>query len=223
MSKKISKILSILVDILIIIVIFFAVCISYMSITAKQNDNIPTLFGKTAFAIQTDSMDPTIKPGDFILGDKYDGQELKGGEDGTIISFKAFTEDGKAFINTHRIYEIKGDLIYTKGDKEGAPVDPNPIVKGDIISVYSGFRMAGFGWFITSLSTQVGFFLAFVLPVLLFTIWEIYKLIKVIMHNQKVKLAEEMANDGPSEEEKQAIIAEYLKKQENDASKDEEK
>ena len=50
------------------------------------------------------------------------------------------------------------------------------------------------------------------LPVLLFTLFQIYKLFSVIMYNKKVDMIN-AANEATSDEVKEAIIAEYLAKQ----------
>ena len=86
------------------------------------------------------------------------------------------------------------------------------VYEGDIVSKYSGFRIPLLGYILTFLTTQLGFFLCIVLPVLLYTIWQVYKFVVVLMNNQKVKLMEEVKGQ-TSEEEKQAIIAEYLAQQ----------
>jgi signal peptidase len=62
------------------------------------------------------------------------------------------------------------------------------------------------------LSTQLGLFLVILLPVLLFTIYQIYKLISVVMYNKKVDMINAV-NENTSDEVKEAIIAEYLAKQ----------
>ena len=83
---------------------------------------------------------------------------------------------------------------------------------GDVIGKYNGTRIPKLGAVIDYLSTQMGFFLIILLPVLLFTIYQIYKLINVIMYNQKVDVLN-AAKDTTSDEVKEAIIAEYLAKQ----------
>ena len=151
--------------------------------------------------------------GDFILGKKCDPNELV---EEDIISFFTVNSQGQIFINTHRIIDIEetsnGRIFTTKGDNELEP-DLRKVYEGDIVSKYSGFRIPLLGYVITFLTTQLGFFLCIVLPVLLYTLWQLYILIKVVMTNQKIKLMEEVNNKQPSEEEKQAIIAEYLAQQ----------
>jgi hypothetical protein len=61
----------------------------------------------------------------------------------------------------------------------------------------------------------LGFFLVILLPVLLFTIYQIYKLVAVLLHNHKVDMINAV-NETASDEVKEAIIAEYLAKQKNE-------
>ena len=211
MSSKIKSLLSILSNILIIIVILFAAVVSIMSYNAKKNDNIPSIFGYTTFSIQTDSMQGTINEGDLIFGKLVDEDTVL--EEDVIISFHTVDKDGNYFINTHKIIEVienDGFVTYrTQGDNEEYP-DERKVSPGDIISVYTGFRLPLLGYIITFLSGKVGFFVCIVLPVLLYTIWQVYKLIVIIMKNQKEKILEEAQT---SDEVKQAIINEYLAKQ----------
>ena len=212
MSNKVKSIGNIIATVFLVIVLLFAALITIMSFNAKVNDNIPSIFGYSTFSIQTDSMEGTINPGDLIIGEKCDPTNL---EVGDVISFHTVDDEGNYFINTHRIIKVNEDGNYlsfqTQGDNEDYP-DNRLVAPGDIISKYTGVRLPLLGYVITFLSSQLGFFICIVFPVLLYTIWQVYKLIKVILENQKTKILEE-AQDQTSEELKQAIINEYLSKQ----------
>ena len=215
MTAKLKNIGNILSTVLLVIVLLFAVVITIMSYNAKLNDNIPSIFGYSTFSIQTDSMEGTINPGDLIIGEKCDPTELK---EGDIISFHTVDDDGNYFINTHRIIKVNdSDFLsfQTQGDNEDSP-DSRLVAPGDIISVYTGVRLPLLGYIITFLSSQLGFFICIVFPVLLYTIWQVYKLIKILMENQKAKTLEEAGQIPTSDEVKQAIINEYLAKQKED-------
>ena len=210
--KKMGKILYSIATAFIVLLMMAAAVVTILSLSSKEND-VPSIFGYTAFSIQTDSMEDEIMTGDFILGKKCDPKEL---EVEDIISFYTVNSKGQVFINTHRIIEIEetsnGRIFTTQGDNEDLP-DSRKVYEKDIVSEYSGFRIPILGYILTFLSTQFGFFLCIVLPVLLYTLWQLYNLIKVIMHNQKVKIMEEADKKETSEEEKQRIIAEYLAQQ----------
>ena len=210
--KKIGKILYSVATAIIVLMMMVAAVVTILSLSSKEDD-VPSIFGYTAFSIQSDSMEDEIMTGDFILGKKCDPKELAVDD---IISFFTVNNEGQIFINTHRIIEIEetsdGRIFTTKGDNE-LEADLRKVYEGDIVSEYSGFRIPILGYILTFLSTQLGFFLCIVLPVLLYTLWQLYNLVKVVMHNQKLKIMEEVNNKQTSEEEKQAIIAEYLAQQ----------
>jgi signal peptidase len=211
MSSKKGKILYGIATAFIVLVVVMAALVTILSLSSKEDD-IPSLFGYTAFSIQSDSMEDKIMTGDFIIGKKCDPKQLKERE---IISFFTVNNEGQIFINTHRIIGIEetsdGRIFTTKGDNENEP-DLRKVLEGDIVSKYSGFRIPLLGYIITFLTTQLGFFLCIVFPVLLYTIWQVYILVVTIMNNQKVKMLEEV-KEQTSEEAKQAIIAEYLAQQ----------
>lgn len=211
MSNKKSKILYIIATSFMVLLVLVAALVTILSLNSKEDD-VPSIFGYTAFSIQSDSMEDEIMTGDFILGKKCDPKELK---EEDIISFFTVNNEGQIFINTHRIIDIEetsdGRIFTTQGDNEEEP-DLRKVYEGDIVSKYSGFRIPLLGYILTFLTTQLGFFLCIVLPVLLYTIWQVYKFVVVLMNNQKVKLMEEVKGQ-TSEEEKQAIIAEYLAQQ----------
>ena len=210
--KKLGKIFYSVATAIIVLMMMVAAVVTILSLSSKEDD-VPSIFGYTAFSIQSDSMEDEIMTGDFILGKKCDPKELAVDD---IISFFTVNNEGQIFINTHRIIEIvetsDGRIFTTKGDNE-LEADSRKVYEGDIVSEYSGFRIPLLGYILTFLSTQLGFFLCIVLPVLLYTLWQLYNLIKVVMHNQKLKIMEEVNNKQTSEEEKQAIIAEYLAQQ----------
>ena len=190
MKKVIKRIGAALVDILIVVLILFSVIISVSSITAKANNGIPDLFGYTPFSVQTDSMKPTLDKGDYIFVEECDSNDLQVGD---VITYFTMIE-GKRAINTHRIVEVRnenGVIEYrTQGDNKETNPEPDKLLisPGDIIGKFNGTRIPVLGTVIDYLSTQLGFFLVILLPVLLFTIYQIYKLVAVIIHNHKVDM-----------------------------------
>ena len=103
--------------------------------------------------------------------------------------------------------------------------------RDDIQSVYK-FRIPLLGKFIDFLKTPFGFIITLVIPLLSFIAWQAYKLILLFFKSKQAELEEQAeqlkntqnAKSELSEEEKNAIIAEYLAKQkaqekENDDAK----
>ena len=214
MNKVIKRIGAALVDVVIVVLILFSIVISVSSITAKANNGVPDVFGYTPFSVQTDSMKPTLSKGDYIFVEDCDADKLQVGD---VITF--FTRiNGQKAINTHRIVEVlkDNDMIQyrTQGDNKETNPEPDPllIAPGDVIGKYNDSRIPVLGTVIDYLSTQLGFFLVILLPVLLFTVYQVYKLVAVIVHNHKVDVLN-AAKENASDEVKEAIIAEYLAKQ----------
>jgi signal peptidase len=210
-----------LVSLLIVVLILFSIIISISSVTAKANNGVPDLFGYTPFSVQTNSMKPTIVKGDYIFVEKCDTETLKVGD---IVTYFTII-DGKRVVNTHRIVNVysNGDMIeyQTQGDNKETNPDPDEMLlsPGDVIGKFTGTRIPVLGSVIDFLSTQLGFFLVILLPVLLFTIYQIYKLIAVLLYNHKVDMINAV-NESASDEVKEAIIAEYLAKQKSEETGD---
>lgn len=214
MKKGFKRVGSALVTILIVVLVLFSIIISISSITTKANNGVPDLFGYTPFSVQTNSMQPTINKGDYIFVEKCDANAL---EVGDIVTYFTFIE-GQRVINTHRIVNVyvNGDIIeyQTQGDNRETNPEPDKMLlsPGDVIGKYNDSKIPVMGAVIDFLSTRLGFFLVILLPVLLFTIYQIYKLVAIILYNHKVDMVN-TANEATSDEVKEAIIAEYLAKQ----------
>ena len=221
MNKVIKKIGAAVVSLFIVVLILFSIIISISSITAKANNGVPDLFGYTPFSVQTNSMKPTISKGDYIFVEKCDAETLKVGD---IVTFFTII-DGKRVVNTHRIVNVytTGDMIeyQTQGDNKETNPEPDEMLlsPGDVIGKFTGTKIPVLGSVIDFLSTQLGFFLVILLPVLLFTIYQIYKLIAVLLYNHKVDMINAV-NESASDEVKEAIIAEYLAKQKNEETEE---
>ncbi len=220
MNKVAKKILDIGFDILIAILVIFAIVISISTFTSKSNNGVPNLFGYSPFSVQTGSMEPTINPGDYILVEKCDAENLKVGD---IISYFTIIE-GKTAINTHRIVDVadeNGVVWYqTQGDNKVTNPDPDEalVAPGDVIGKYNGLKVPVLGHIMDFLSSKWGFFCVILIPVLLFTIVQIYKLIAAVIYNKKIAMMEEVA-ENTSDDVKEAIIAEYLAKQKEENAK----
>lgn len=220
-----KKIGSIIVDVLIVIVFIISLLVVIASITAKRENGQANVFGYTANSVQTDSMKGSINEGDLIISkvvtsDNKNEFNLK---EGDVVSFYNELDNGTNILITHRIYNIReagNTRVYTTwGDnRESAPAPDAPITMSDIESVYL-FRIPLMGHFIDFLRTPLGFIICLVIPLLTFIGWQAYKLIVLFFKSKQAELdeqAENMKNNNKaeiSEEEKNAIIAEYLAKQ----------
>ena len=226
MKTVFKKVGGALVDILIVVLIVLSIIISISSITAKANNGVPDLFGYSPFTVQTDSMKPALRAGDYILVEKCDTTAL---EVGDVITYFTHIEGIEGRVpNTHRIVAVKksnGITHYqTQGDNRETNPEPDKewIRSGAVIGEYTGLKIPMMGTVIDFLSTKLGFFLVILLPVLIYTMFQIYKLISVIMYNKKVEMVNAV-NEAATDEVKEAIIAEYLAKQKEKENAQEDK
>lgn len=105
--KIFNKILNVFVNLIIVILVIIAIFSAYgftqINILHKEYINI---FGYTFFKTETASMEKTILIGDIVI--VKIGKEFS---ENDIITYK----DQNVFI-THRVINIDGDIITTKGD-----------------------------------------------------------------------------------------------------------
>ena len=220
-NKVVNKLLNICFDIVIIVLVLLAVIISISTFTARSNNGVPDLFGYSPFSVQSGSMEPTIMTGDYIIVDRVSADEANNLEKGDIISFHTIIEE-TVTINTHRIVDVikDGEIIYyqTQGDNKETNPEPDEalVAPGDVIGIYEGTRIPALGKVMNFLTSKWGFFFVILVPVLLFTCFQVYKLIAAVMHNKKIEMVEDAA-EGTSDEVKDKIIAEYLAQQKKDA------
>lgn len=114
-NKKISKIIGILLDLLIIIFTFFIILGVYYIFQIKVlKKDYPNLFGYTFFEVATGSMADTINIGDVVVV-----KITKDAVENDIIVFK----ENESFI-THRLISKNGEEIITKGDANNSEDKP---------------------------------------------------------------------------------------------------
>ncbi len=225
MNPVVKKILNIALDVVIAILVVFAVLISMVAISSNANNNVPNVFGVTPFSVQSDSMEPTFNVGDYIFVKACDSKAAAQLQSGDVISFFALDENGKRFINTHRIVSVvqsDSSVLYeTKGDNPKYGVDDVLVSSSDVIGKFTGTKIPFLGRVMDFLSTKWGFFCIVLLPILAFTVYQIYRLIATVLYNKKVEMAQDVAENA-SDDVKEAIIAAYLAQQEEDAQPSEE-
>lgn len=220
--KKIFKaIINTIINILIVVVLIVSISIAVMSLSSKANGGLSVIFGYTVENVQTDSMkggSEEYEGGDFAAGDviisKYTDyiftNEYKVGD---IVTYNNW-EDSVINHVCHRIIEVYDDngiLCYrTMGDNgiksDQAEGDYASYLRAsDIGSVfysddYHGTIIKGFGTVLSFLQTQFGFFLCILLPMIIFFL---YALIRVVISATDYKKSK-------VEEEKQAAVDEAV-------------
>lgn len=215
-----KKVVGIVINVILWLFVVFAALTTVVVFTGTSNNGAGNLFGYMPFSIQTQSMEPTIKAGDVVIGKEVDFNTLK---EGDIITYWT-TVDEQKILNTHRITKVisngKGSVpsFKTKGDNNQIE-DEYTVAAADIVAKYNS-KISGLGKAVDLLETQKGFFICIVLPLILFFLYKLYHFIKVLVtvKQEKAGLSKE-----DEEELKKKAVEEYLAKQKEEQEASEEK
>lgn len=130
MYKIFEKVAHVILNLIITLVTLIVIVVGYNYIQLQiMNKDYTNFFGYTVFEVSTGSMAKTLNVYDIILVEITKEVEV-----GDIITFKKDNE-----LITHRIMEINGDKLITKGDAnntEDEGITKDAII-GKVISVYS--------------------------------------------------------------------------------------
>ena len=205
-----KEVLNVVVNVLLVAAIILAALCTYTSYVSTSGNGVPSVLGVRVFSIQTESMYPTLQPGDLIFGKAVkDASELRSGD---IITYWTVI-NGERVLNTHRIVEIYdggGFLIFaTKGDKNTA-VDALTVHESEIVAQYTG-RVGGLGKVFDYLQTSTGFLIVVVIPVFLFFLFHLVQFFRVLFEYQNVKNRIKYEQERGRTED---LIAEQQRKQE---------
>ena len=223
-AKIALSILNVFIIVLIVLILLVSVLVATMALTSKADPTgLPNLFGYTVQYVQTNSMDCPSPEGyqggnfsdkDVIIGRKYTPAEFPEFELGDVITYNSHQLDSenKDRLITHRIVDIEkdanGNVVYqTWGDnRDVAPVPDQEKVEEylqpmDIVAVnetdkYHGGVLKGFADFFRLLRSQLGFFLIVLMPMIIFFIYAIVRVVISAMNYKK----------GKEEEEKQEAV-----------------
>ena len=186
-ESKVKRVINIVVNTLLVIAIILAAICTYVSYVNTSGNGVPSIFGIRMFSVQTDSMYPTLKPGDMIFDTAVDDPgELRVGD---IITYWTVI-DGERVLNTHTIHEIYnggGYLIFETKGMKNASVDPLTVHESEIVGKYSGVRVGGLGKVFDYLQSPTGFFVVVLIPVFLFFIFHLVQFFRVLFEYQNVK------------------------------------
>lgn len=184
--KKENKVVSIIINVILVVAIVLAAMATYVSFVSTSGNGVPSIFGLRPFSIQTDSMYPTLKPGDLIIDRAV--KDVSTLEKGDIITYWTVI-NGERVLNTHKIdavFDGGGHLIFaTKGDNSSF-ADEMTVHESEIIGKY-WFRIAGVGKVFDYLQTSTGFLLVVVLPVFLFFLYHLVQFFRALFEYQNVK------------------------------------
>lgn len=212
-----KKVLNIILNILAWIILIIAFITTLLVFVSDSNDGTTNLFGYMPLTVASDSMKPTFSKNDMIISKEID--DIDSLESGDVITFWTVI-DGERVRNTHRIREVLDSngtkSFITRGDNNGLD-DQLTVYAGDIVGEWTEIKIPGFGKVMDFLHTRKGFFICIIIPIALFFLFELYRLISVIVeskHHAAVAVDEE--------EIKKRAIAEYLAEQENNNNSNDE-
>lgn len=205
-----KKILNTVINLILVLAIIAAAICTYVSYVSTSGNGVPSILGIRVFSIQTESMYPTLEPGDLIFGKGVkDAGEL---EVDDIITYWTVI-NGERVLNTHRIvgiYDGGNHLIFeTQGDNNTS-ADPLTVHESEVVAQYNGKKIDGLGKVFDYLQTSTGFLLVVVLPVAIFFLYHLIQFFRVLFeyNNVKNKLLYEMErgkNEDMVEEEKRKL------------------
>ena len=185
-KSKRSKVVGTVVNVILVIAIIIAAFATYTSYVSASGNGVPSILGLRVFSIQTESMYPTLNPGDLIIDKAVKDTSTLQVDD--IITYWTVI-NGERVLNTHRIYEIYdggGYLIFeTKGDNNTIS-DSLTVHESEVVGVYSS-RIGGLGKVLDYLQTSTGFLIVVVIPVFLFFVYYLIQFFRVLFEYQNVK------------------------------------
>lgn len=238
-EKKKNKIVNILINVVFSLIIILTLFISVTALTAKANNGVPQFFGNAPFTVLTDSMTGTINKGDLVIVKLLPKENEKKKDEitknfvinETIATFKYdINGDGKAEYVTHRLVamkEIDGNLqVQFQGDKKPDPASGETlgfqqVSYKDVIGVYHGTRLPGFGSVMSFLQSSAGFLIIFVIPLFLYFCFKGYQLFVTAMEFRRENaVATAQLTDEAREEEKKRIREEVLREMQDQKDKE---
>ncbi len=218
------KVLGIIGNIFLWIFVAFCALITVLAFAQTSSSyNVPSIGATTILNVQTDSMFPTFKAGDIIIGEKVDDTEAMQLNDGDVITFAVedLNGDGYRDLNTHRIIETVRDEggsvthYVTHGDNN--PFGANEeVLPGAVVCRWNGTKIPGVGKFLSFLQTPTGFLVVIVIPLVIFFLFELVIFIRkfLAIKNEGKK----QITQADEELIRQRAIEEYIRNQQANAA-----
>ncbi len=138
----------------------------------KLNGGKTTLFGNELMVVLSGSMAPTFNTGSIIGVKPVKFEDIKQGD---IVTFK--NEDD--LIVTHRVVEIDGDKLITKGDANNAK-DNMPVTADRLIGKVQ-IWVPMVGYLVDFIRSKVGMLIFLAVPgvyLIVSQIWKLFKMMK---------------------------------------------
>ena len=226
-----KRTVGIILNVIMWIFLVFAFTMMIFAFASISNDyGVPVMGDKVILSVKSESMEPTIKKGDLIVGKVLSLDEKNALQENDIITFFVDLDgDGVKDINTHRIVEVKTSgekhFFRTKGDnlalyEEGITDDGIDVAVDDIICQWKegDTQIAGLGAFLGFLQSRTGFLLIVVLPLVILFVYEIIRFILMIL---KLKPRKAQAiSEAEKEEIRRQAVEEYRRSLNNDSTEE---
>ncbi len=228
-AKKVLKvILNTFINILIVVVLVVSLLIAVMALTSKET-GVSKIFGFTIQTIQSNSMKGgspdgyeggDFEEGDLLIGKATDFSSQIEYEVGDIITYRAYDSNKVMYLMAHRIVDKVniGDGFYryqTWGDNREVSEVPDQLKEEDYLSAtdiasvlyskdYHFTKIKGVGGFLDKLRNDRGFFfLVVLLPMIIFFMYALIRVVISTLNFKKEKTVEEKEN---AEKEKQEAV-----------------
>ena len=151
------QILNTVVNVILVIALIAAAMCTYVSFVSASGNGVPSILGVEFFSIQTDSMSPTLNPGDLAIGRVIkDKTSLRPGD---IITYWTV---------------INGERVL------------NTVHESEVVGKYAS-RVPSVGKVLDYLQTSTGFLIVIVIPVFLFFLYHLVQFFRVLFEYQNVK------------------------------------
>ena len=171
-NEKVKLGLKIAGNALFALCLVLAIVATFLTLGGTQGEERPpSIFGRSALVVVTDSMEPTLKVGDII----FINQNVETFEEDDIVTF-FMTAGGERVLNTHRIVGESSAGFITQGDNEDLP-DAIHRTAGELVGTYTGVRIPVLGHVINFATTSVGFFILIVIPLFGYFTFHVVKVI----------------------------------------------
>lgn len=201
--KKILKILSTTVTVIMIAALVVLMCMGWLNISGRAFH----VFGYAILRVQSGSMAPTYEQGDFLISQKVEPSELA---EGDVITFYSHDPKIEGMLNTHRITaieEINGFKVFTTKGDAVPENDKYKVIQDDLFGkvVYN----VGFLKQLAEVLSISWVFAAIVFfPLLLLIFVEIRNIMRIIKRSKLNKQLEEMGLD-PEDPSVSALAEKY--------------
>ena len=188
MGGTAKKVLFWVVNAVVLLLIGVSVMFVIYSLSEKRNNGVPELFGYKTAVVETGSMKgerpDSFDAGALMLFKEVDAGTLKRGD--VITFWDNISLPGERFhraLNSHRIVDIERDgagglLFVTKGDANLLN-DTDKRRGSDIMGKYVA-HIGGGGRMIEFLRSFWGFFFCLVLPLGMFFLWRLIRLVSAV-------------------------------------------